>query len=347
MKKCIIKPAFVLLILTVLSSCATRRVSMQVLVPAGITIPSSVTSVAIVNRSLPPHDRPVLNILEGFISGESVLADREGSFNCIRGVQDRLNESPRIKAITVESDEYRGTGTKQFPVVLDWEAVGELCRSNQVDAVLSLETFDSDFELHRSTSKQKEKVNGREVVRLKYKTSLEVDIHSGWRLYDNLSRKVIDQVVFTDSKSWSGEGDSEKEALENLPSKRHVLNEAGRFAGIQMANRISPNWITESRRYFVKGSSGLENGRVHVKFNDWDAARKVWLASTNDQDPKAAGRACYNLALAAEMQGDLDSAIQWAEKAMKEFHLKQARDYVDRLYIRRDEEQRLLEQMKQ
>ncbi|MBK7214219.1 MAG: hypothetical protein IPH88_13160 [Bacteroidales bacterium] len=328
-----------------LFSCATRSVSMKLLVPADVTVPLEIQSVGILNRSLPQRNDQFINILEGFITGESVLADREGSFNCIRGVEARLNESPRLRAFAIESDQYRGTGTRQFPEMLDWNTVDALCKEYKVDAILSLETFDSDFDLRKHTSETKEKVNGREVKKIEYHADLRVNVNSGWRLYDNIHKQVTDQSTFTDRKDWDGSGATAEAALENLPNKRRAINESGTFAGFRIANRISPNWRTERRTYFVKGADEFKAAHKEIKFNNWDPAIEIWKKLAENSNPEIAGKACYNLALASEMRGNMDLAIVWAEKAMKQYHVKKARGYVDVLYNRQRNEERLKDQM--
>ncbi len=326
--------------------CRTRSISLQMLVPASITIPGDINKVAILNRSLPSKNNQLVNILEGFISGESILADREGSFNCIRGVEARLIESPRLKAVAIESDHYRGTGTRQFPELLDWNSVDALCKQYNVDAILSLETFDSNFDLKKRTTEQKEKKEGKEVVTKVYHADLTVNVNSGWRLYDNINRTIIDQVSFTDEKGWSEEGATSQAAVNKLPHKRNAINESGRLAGFQIANRISPNWRTERRPYYVKGNDDFKTAKQQVKFNNWDAAAIIWKKLAENPDPVIAGRACYNLAIASEIKGNIDMAIYWAEKSMKVYHDKKARGYVDILYRRSSDAKRLEEQMK-
>ena len=343
----IIPMAFMIIFLMFsISACKTRQISMQLLVPAEITLPQYVNTVAILNRSLPDKRDQLVNVLEGFITGESILADREGSFNCIRGAEAHLNESPRLKAISIETDTYKGTGTRQFPELLDWKEVDALCQQYKADAVIALETFDSDFNITKWTSESKEKKNGKEVVKTVYHAKLRANVNSGWRIYDNIHKTIIDQANFTDRKEWSETGPNSQAAVDKLPSKRHAINESGSYAGIQMANRISPNWRTERRTYFVKGNKELLEAKEQVKFNNWDAAILIWKKLSDAPDLEISGRACYNLALASERKGDIDAAIYWAEKAMKDHHIKKARNYVDRLYGRKHDEERLKEQMK-
>jgi hypothetical protein len=37
---------------------------------------------------------------------------------------------------------------------------------------------------------------------------------------------------------------------------------------------------------------------------------------------KIAGRACYNMAIISEIDGDIDTAISWAQKAYSDYRIK-------------------------
>ena len=42
---------------------------------------------------------------------------------------------------------------------------------------------------------------------------------------------------------------------------------------------------------------------------------------------KIAGRACYNMGIINEINGDVDTALQWAQKAYEDYNIKLAREY--------------------
>jgi len=43
---------------------------------------------------------------------------------------------------------------------------------------------------------------------------------------------------------------------------------------------------------------------------------------------KIAGRATYNMAIINEINGDLDAALGWAQKAYEDYNIKPALEYV-------------------
>ena len=335
------------IIVLTLDSCKTSSFSKTFLVPADITIPQHIKSVGILNRSLPDKQGLIMNILEGFITGESIMADRESSLSALRGAINTLNINPRFKAVSMEGEDYRGTGTKQFPIPLDWNIVDQLCKKYNVDAIVSLETFDSDIMISRDTKEQTGKKEGRDVKYLEYFANLNIRASAGWRFYDNVKKQLIDEQVFVDEKGFSGRGLSPEEALSKLPPKRRALDDAGMFAGEMLAFRISPKWLNASRYYYTKARKEeiFKYAKRYVKSEQWKTAADTWLPLTNSTDNTIAGRACHNMAVAEEMQGNLKEAIKWANEAYVKHNLKRSRSYLNELNRRQMDQSRLKEQM--
>jgi len=340
---------FKLLLLAVivvsLYSCKTAAVYTNVLVPAQITVPQHIQTIGVLNRSLPAKGEGWSNFLEGFITGESIAADREGSYNVCKGLAFKVNTNPRFKAQLMEGEDLRGTGTKEFPTPLSWAEVDALCKKYNVDAIVSLETFDSDIRRTSRTRQVERSVNGENVMVTEFLEDLNIRVNAGWRIYDNVNKKIIDQDVFYDDKGWNAVGTTPEDALRKLPSKRGAINDAGYFAGEMMGVRISPNWVRVSRYYYKKGDDRLKSAKRFVKVNNWKEAVVLWSQSAKSPDHKIAGRACHNMALAAEMEGELNIALEWANKAYKDHMLKKERTYINELNLRLMEVEKLKEQL--
>jgi len=67
----------------------------------------------------------------------------------------------------------------------------------------------------------------------------------------------------------------------------------------------------------------------------WDSAAELWLLETNNKDSKIAGRACYNMAIINEINGDLDKALEWATKSYTDYGDKIALRYINILKNRK------------
>ena len=339
------------LILLFLGACATSSVPMRILVPADISIDKSITHVGVINRTIPHKKRKIANILEGFITGEQIFADREGADNCIDGLIEQLSQSPRFTAVQIRRTGLRGTGTRRFPRQLDWDRVRRICDKFRVDALIVLETFDSDihFDIDKELVTKKIKLKGsdkkKKVKVPEYTAELYIDVNSGWRIYDPVNSRIIDMNVYTDRKAWESVGKTRADTLEDLPTKREAINLSGYHSGIQYAIRISPTWIHIHRDFYVKGDPKLEEAKRLVRSDDWDAAIKIWKSMLDHPDNKIAGRACYNLAFANELKGRFEAAYHWAKRAWTEFGNKKARNYMGKIQTRIIDKKRLKDQL--
>ncbi|HPG34232.1 MAG TPA: DUF6340 family protein [Lentimicrobium sp.] len=332
-------------VMMLLASCGTATQQMQILKPGMITLPSDIKRVGVVNRSLPGEGHGFGNFLEGLVSGESIAADREASGKCIRGLAAGLNEGPRLNAVVIEGVDLRGTGTRQWPVSLPWEQVSDICSRFNVDALIALETFDSDMALRESSADVERVINKEKVVVREYYAELLMNVRSGWTIYQPALQEIVDQDAFTDEMRWEESGDSPQKALGSLPSKRELLNESGFFSGTQYAARISPTWVNETRTYYRKANDEFKIAAKFVKQQKWTDAIGIWKRYTVDADPKVAGRACYNMALASEMDGNLVIALEWANRSWQSFGLKQGEFYAQLIEHRIFEQKKLEKQM--
>ena len=57
----------------------------------------------------------------------------------------------------------------------------------------------------------------------------------------------------------------------------------------------------------------MKKASKNVKSNQWDDAINIWKDMANIKDKKIASKASY-MALASEIKGYLDAAIDWAKK---------------------------------
>ena len=350
MKKSIFNPLllfFSLFVIILLGSCATSSVGVQVLIPADITIPQHVQKVAIVNRSLPAKENRAKNIIEGILTGESIFADREGSENCLRGLANGLNSGPRFTAGILSHVDLRGTGTREYAIPLSWGEVEQLCNDNNADALIALETFDSGISKRKYTQQRKVKKENEEITVIDFFSEMQVNVNAGWRIYDNKTKRIIDEKSFMDNKVFTGKGDNPDKADANLPDVRMAVNQAGVYSGEMFARRISPNWRNESRMYFIRKGEEFKKAQKYVQHNEWEQAIAEWKPLTTNPEKKIGGRACFNMGIACEMNGEFELALEWMKKAYYDYDIKQASQYINIFNRRILDRQRLDEQMGQ
>ena len=336
---------YILIITVFLSSCSTSSVLVSIQQPADITIPSDIKSVVVANRSAPAKKNLAGNIIEGLVTGEGIGSDKRGSQYCVEGLVSILDDSERFDTKNIGDLELKGTGTSSFPPPLKWKKVKKLCNTYNADALIVLETFDSDSRiLFDKPLKRTVKRKGVKIVEMRHKAILEMKIVSGWRIYDNSNQIIIDENKFTEYKEFSAFGNSNKDAESKLPYRGVALKQSGDFAGFQYGKRISPIWI-QARRVFYSGKEDqFKKASKNVKANQWDNAIEIWQGMVNQNDKTIAAKASYNMALASEIKGFLDAAIDWAKKA-KALGDKKANSYISILNKRKQDQVKLNKQL--
>jgi len=333
------------LIFSLLSSCVTSTLVLDVQRPADITISRDIKNLVVVNRSRPSKKNLSKNIMEGIISGEGIGNDRKGAEYCIEGLSNMFLNSERYTLKNPAGLELKGTGTSSFPIPLDWVEVKDICELYDCDALLVLETFDSDSRtIVGSPITKTKKRKGVKVKEIKYPATLTMEIQSGWRIYDVQNKIIVDENKFIEEKDFIAYGSSPELAVGNLPSKHYIVKESGIFAGRQYGFRISPMWVKVKRTYFTGKHDGLKLAKSHVKVGDWNAAIEIWKDLANNLDNKIARRSAYNMAIASEIKGGLDAAIEWANKA-KKLGEKKALRYINVLHLRKRNEEKLKQQL--
>lgn len=328
---------FLLPVFFLISGCGgTRHIYFNAQVPAPYNIPHHIQSMAIIDRSIPEKEE--LNILEGVLTGEGVKQDKLATQVVIDGLNHSLQNSTRYNIIRT-SEKMKGSGSgSTFPEPLDWEKVEELCKKYDVDALVSLETYDSDFIVTHGTRVKEGK--GLEIYARGVAT-----VKCGFRLYDPGSRNIIDQYHFSHQQHWESGGNAIAAAVGTLLSKDAAINEASFQAGIVYGERITPSWVRIDRRYFrrSKGNPYMAEGARMMEVNDWDRAIDALTQAMEDSHSKTRGRAAHNLAVVHEILGNLEEAKMWASDAWGKYGIRKSRDY-GYLLTRRINEQRLLEQ---
>ncbi|HER08690.1 MAG TPA: hypothetical protein ENO20_07240 [Bacteroides sp.] len=327
---------FLLPVVMVLTGCAgTRNIHFNAQVPAPYNIPHHIKSLAIIDRSIPQDED--LNMLEGVLTGEGVRQDRLATQIVLDGLSHSLQNSSRYR-VTRTTEKMKGSGAgSTFPEPLDWERVTELCEKYEADALVSLETYDSDFIVTHGA-----KTGGEGGIRISAQGVATVDC--GFRLYDYRNRDITDQFHFSHKERWESGGTTITAAVATLLNKNDAIRDASFQAGIVYGERITPSWVRIHREYFKKSKRDpyLAEGARMMEANDWDRAIAALTTAVETGHFKTKGRAAHNLAVVYEILGNLEEAKIWATDAWGRYGIKRSRDY-GYLLTRRINERRLLE----
>ncbi len=84
-----------------------------------------------------------------------------------------------------------------------------------------------------------------------------------------------------------------------------------------------------------------------MKNKEYERAATIWkkIEATAGDNTKAAGRAAYNMAIIAELNGNLDLALDWAKKGWDKYGNKKARNYIQVIQMRQNDVRKVESQM--
>jgi Family of unknown function (DUF6340) len=291
-------------------SCARRSTSMTVLQPAQMKLPDHISAVAVVDRSKPSNGW--LNVLEGLLSGEAIGQDRASREQAVRGITQTLTRTPRFRVVSTGIEMTGSKAGVNLPAPLTWSEVQRICDDYNADAILCIESFDSNngATSRRSENKKKDK-NGKEYIEYTYNALQRTGVRMGWRMYDPKQQIILDEFVTDNYLERSATGSTERAALSNLPAPLAVTREVARIGGNHYASRVAPLYIQVNSRYYKKAkgySQQMQKADRFARSKDFKKAAEIWkqVEARSADNRKAAGRAAYNMAVAAETEGNYD-----------------------------------------
>jgi hypothetical protein len=318
-----------LLLIGLLSLACSRTVYVPVQRPAAVYVAPHIQSIALIDRS--EINRRNVSRVESVITGEIPGLDKEGAQMAIDGLARSLQDNQRYQVVrTNEQLKSPVTIPGQWPPLLEWSAVEHLCSKYNTNALLVLESYDSNFIVTNGSRvvKKKDK-DGKEISSNEFYAEGVATVNLGFRFYDPATKSVIDEHMYGHSRKWETSGNLLQMALTNLIDHRMAVKDVSTQTGLMYSTRISPHWYRASRSFFKKGK-GDANFAIGVRratVNDWTGAMEAWQKSANSYKRKTAGRSYYNLALMYEIQGDLETALNHSQRAYTDYRIKQGRSY--------------------
>jgi hypothetical protein len=293
-------------------------------------LPEDVNFIAVVNRSLVEGEDAGNSTFEAITTSEVAGSDRLASDECVKGAFEAARHLENAEMVIPQKVRLYGTGTREMPELLDWELVARICDSEGCDALLVLETFDSNTDLLLSTAtEQAAALISTGSPKASLPGQIKVNVVCYWRLYHPGNLSIIDQYRHSTYLSFDTNG--------GLPPPT-ALPETAYEAGIAYINRYLPGFYVERRDLYKRTSGSAKNqfkaGYRRAEVANWKGAMEIWEELSDHPKPKTAGRACLNVAVANEVLGNTDLALDWAKKSYEYHNDKLGRSY-SKILLRR------------
>lgn len=320
--------AVILLAAILIVSCKTNELYINILQPAPVTMPSGIKKIGIINRSIPTDETKLIDVLDKTLSLEGADLDKDGAWESIAGLSEELKDNDRFAEVKLLNDiDFRASRIGILPPLLASMIVDSICAVTGTDALFALERFDTDTKISYSTPSGKVETPLGNIPVIGLQVSMETFIKTGWRIYVPGSPGILDEFSFVESLIFTGKGINPVAAIAALKGRKEAVKEVSRNAGHSYALRILPFRLRVTRDYFVKGTNNFKIAKRKAQTGKWNEAGKLWEQETGNPKMKIAGRASYNMAIINEINGSLDDALGWAQKAWEDYKIRLALKY--------------------
>jgi hypothetical protein len=266
----------------------------------------------------------------------------------LQSLVETLNTSDRFKVVKIqESLQSADPKSLGFGNPLLWTEVDSLCRKNEVDGLLVLEFFDTDFFIDNPAGAASQVIQGALQGGNKEITVTGIaKSDAGFRVYYNKDKKIALEDNYRYSKRWVERSFTVQEALSKMIRKRNALMNISDETGREFAFTIVPLYVWENR-VLMKGKGFFKVAERQALSKDWDGALQTWRRIyENSTSRKQRAKAAHNMAFAYEVQGDLLKAQVYISKAYVEKGKKASLEYSNILDNLIRQQDKIKEQMK-
>ena len=162
-----------------------------------------------------------------------------------------------------------------------------------------------------------------------------------WNFYDLKEKKIVYQYNQIDTVTWQSPGVTFAKAENYMPEKDSAIIEAASISGISFAESLTPHWEFVQRMYYQSGHIDLKKTDNLILEGKWLEAAAIWKANIDNKNKNIAAKSMFNLALACEMEGELDAAIEWAVRSYHVFgpknklHAENCQNYIRIISVRK------------
>lgn len=256
---------------------------------------------------------------------DTVFQDSIASDTLIKVAARALFESGRFDVVVPKELNIVRLDNNELSKPLNINFINELCTDFNVDAILILENFTEQINTKYFL------IPGYVTNYDSYDASIDIGYKSEWRLYRPDKTKSALRFQVNDSIFWKANSLSLDDLYSQMPKTKEALIGGGIASGLKMAGFISPGWVNQTRYYFMTGNKEIDAAVPLIKNNQWEEAGAIWAKYTSVKSTTVRGKVEFNLALASEMSGDLNLAIEWGLKSFKTRYTKAIEVYLKTL----------------
>lgn len=293
-----------------LTACGgINYVSIETCNPGEVTFPKEVRKILMVNNAVAqPENSGYTYTLLGVLQDTAKAKADSALFDLCTACGKTILNTDYFDDVLLFHD-FLQEGKNQLSDFKDQrlnrEQVEDLCETNGVDAIISLDKM--LFSMKKEvTSLGGGFVNG----------TTRVDMSGIMRAYIPNRDKPLATILIGDSVEFEQAAEDLKLLDYYLPSSSNALRLAGEYLGSRVATYFVPHWSEETRWYYNNANSRWKEAAAYASAGKWEEAAAMWEALFNKtKDSATQAKLSSNVALALEMQNKLEKAAKWAQKS--------------------------------
>ncbi len=288
--------------------------TLDIMHPAQYVFPDSVLDLIVVNNTVqqPQGFGHSTKIDEQVINNVDLDLTKAATYHLL-GTTRTLDEAYIFATVGFVPETQNRTNNFMVQTLLPTDSIQRLCYMYQADAALVcnrllmydvLGTFLTDD--------------------YTYYAYLEAYVVSNWAL--QMPNGQYQLFSYNDTLYWEAEADSRDAAIGALPNRQEALLDMAQYAGEQFALQFMPTWETVDRYFYENEHTGIVRGIEALTHQRWDEAADIWTTvyaqttdATKKRDKLTCAYAAANAAVVYEIMDNLQTAHQWAEKAVEAF----------------------------
>ncbi|HAH22737.1 MAG TPA: hypothetical protein DCL77_03055 [Prolixibacteraceae bacterium] len=291
-----------------LSSCVTlNEFPIEVFQPAKVTLPAEIKHVTLFNRNM----KYLGDTLQNYYSNNyrrirdiiPINIDSMSVRTCFDSLSMKMQAQKRFNKITVLPVTSLPVQYVKNITPPSKKLIQKISTDTNADALILLDTYSSYYTVYPNHDEGH--------------TIAKVITASIWTIYDASKVQIINHSSLVDTLYWDGLDSSGNYSSTRIPNKKAAMKIAAGMVGVKYSKNIVPSWTTVYRQTLSCNEEDFKKAAELAKKNKWDDASALWEKYTESPSKRFQMLALYNLAVASEMNGDIESATELISRASK------------------------------
>lgn len=312
------KISYLILILALTSSCTSMLyTSIDVLRPAKVSFDKSAKNLLIINNTvMQPASYGHTNQLLGEKKKNTSINTDSLAIFCLSVVNEEFQKKEFFEKTYLHLPTINSNGSFLIAKTPVRDSILAFASTYNADAILSLDKM-------KVNDQVSEYYDENSAV---YYALLEANYESTWSIsYPKLNKST--SFSFKDTIYWEKESYQRKKSLGALPDRYSALIDGALHVGQTTIKKLVPWWDKEDRHFFMTNNKYIKQGMDSVYSKKWKSAISIWEKGLPKAKSALKAKLLHNIAIAYEISGDMNTAMEYAEKSTSTYTQGNLIDY--------------------